>query len=445
MKRIGILTAMIILSAGMVKGQMVVDRIVAVVGEHRILQSDIETQYLQNRAQGISMPVNPKCWILEENLGQKLLVNQAKIDSVEVSESTVEMELDGRLSYFIGMIGSQEALEEYFGKSILQIKTDMRESVRESIIQRQMQGTITADVRVTPSEVRSYYNSLPRDSIPFIDSKIQIQQLTMYPKVEEEAVFETKQRLLDLRRRILDGEKFTTLAVLYSEGPAAPQGGEIGFLGKGELDPAYAKAAFSLKKDGISTIVESSFGYHIIQLIERRDDRVNTRHILMKPSIKPESIVATKRKLDSIARLIRLDSVSFELAARIYSQDKNTAVNGGITVNPVDLTTEFALDDLQPAEFVALRDLKVGEITDPFKAEDENGKEVYKIILLQNKTNPHRANLKEDYIVLQMMALQLKKEQAYHIWLDEKIKETYVKIDNSFAGCEFTKKGWFKN
>ncbi|MFC2099035.1 peptidylprolyl isomerase, partial [Bacteroidota bacterium] len=266
-----------------------------------------------------------------------------------------------------------------------------------------------------------------------------------YPKVEEEAVFETKQRLLDLRRRILDGEKFTTLAVLYSEGPAAPQGGEIGFLGKGELDPAYAKAAFSLKKDGISTIVESSFGYHIIQLIERRDDRVNTRHILMKPSIKPESIVATKRKLDSIARLIRLDSVSFELAARIYSQDKNTAVNGGITVNPVDLTTEFALDDLQPAEFVALRDLKVGEITDPFKAEDENGKEVYKIILLQNKTNPHRANLKEDYIVLQMMALQLKKEQAYHIWLDEKIKETYVKIDNSFAGCEFTKKGWFKN
>ena len=195
MKRIGILTAMIILSVGMVKGQMVVDRIVAVVGEHRILQSDIETQYLQNRAQGISMPENPKCWILEENLGQKLLVNQAKIDSVEVSEASVEMELDGRLSYFIGMIGSQEALEEYFGKSILQIKTDMRESVRESIIQRQMQATITADVRVTPSEVRSFYNSLPRDSIPFIDSKIQIQQLTMYPKVEEEAVFETKQRL----------------------------------------------------------------------------------------------------------------------------------------------------------------------------------------------------------------------------------------------------------
>ncbi len=445
MKRIAILAAIISLSGGMVCGQMVLDRIVAVVGEHKILQSDIESQYLQNKAQGIPMPGNPKCWILEENLGQKLLVNQAKIDSVEVSESTVEMELDQRLSYFIGMIGSQEALEEYFHKNILQIKADMRKSVRESIIQRQMQGTITANVKVTPSEIRSYFNSLAKDSIPFIDSKIEICQLMMYPKIEEEAVFKTKQNLLDLRRRILDGEKFTTLAVLYSEGPSAQEGGEIGFLGKGELDPAYAKAAFSLKKGGVSTIIESSFGYHIIQLIERREDRINTRHILMKPKIKPENIVATRRKLDSIARLIRVDTINFKLAARIYSHDKNTAVNGGIMVNPIDNTTEFELNDLQPAEFVALRDLKVGEITDPFKAEDENGKEVYKIILLQNRTKPHRANIKEDYMILQEMALAEKKEKAYQIWLDEKIEETYVKIDNSFAGCKFAKNGWLKN
>jgi peptidyl-prolyl cis-trans isomerase SurA len=437
--------ALILLTAGMAHGQMMLDRIVAVVGEHRILQSDIENQYLQNKAQGIAMPGDPKCFILEENLSQKLLVNQAKIDSVEVSESNVEMELEGRLQYFIGMIGSQEALEEYFGKSILEIKSDMRESVRENMLTRQMQGTITADIRVTPSEVRNFFNSLPRDSIPFIDSKIEISQITMYPNVDEEAVFQTKQKLLDLRKRILDGEKFTTLAVLYSEGPSAPKGGEIGFMGKGELDPAYAKAAFSLKEGGISTIVESSFGYHIIQLIERREDRVNTRHILMKPEINPGSIIATRNKLDSIAQLIRTDTVSFELAARIYSQDKNTAVNGGVMVNPLNNTTQFGMDELQPAEFVALRDLNVGEITDPFKSVDENGKEVYKIIYLQNRTKPHRANLKEDYMVLQEMALEKKKNDAYLLWLDEKIKETYVRIDNSFAGCEFRKKGWLKN
>ncbi|MFC2115520.1 peptidylprolyl isomerase [Bacteroidota bacterium] len=444
MKRVMIMAAFAVFCIGPVVGQVVVDRIAAVVGEFKVLQSDIEAQYLQNKAQRIPMGEDPKCEILEDFLSQKLLVNQAKIDSVEVSESSVEMELDGRLQYFIGMIGSQEALEEYFGKSILQIKADMRESVRENIITRQMQGTISADVKVTPSEIRAYYNNLSRDSIPFIDSKIEISQILLYPSVKEEAIFEMKQDLLDLRRRIMEGEKFTTLAVLYSEGPSAPTGGEIGFLGKGELDPAYAKAAFSLKKGGVSTIVESSFGFHIIQLIERREDRVNTRHILMKPKIEPESIVATRRKLDSIANLIRIDSMNFELAARIYSQDKNTAVNGGIMVNPVNNTTEFELDELQPAEFVTLRDLKVGEITGAFKAEDENGKEVYKIILLQNRTKPHRANMKEDYMVLHQMALEKKKQDAYLLWLDEKIESTFVRIDNSFARCEFKKPGWLR-
>jgi peptidyl-prolyl cis-trans isomerase SurA len=215
-------------------------------------------------------------------------------------------------------------------------------------------------------------------------------------------------------------------------------------MGKGELDPAYAKAAYSLKAGGVSTIVESSFGYHIIQLIERRDERVNTRHILMKPKVKPEAIRATTRKLDSIATLVRTDSVEFDLAARIFSQDVNTAVNGGIMVNPATQTTSFTMDELQPAEFIALRDLKVGEITEAFKSEDENGKEVYKIIRLRNRSSPHRANLKEDYIILQEMALAKKKEEVFQDWIDEKIGETYVHVDNSFAGCQFARKGWIK-
>lgn len=430
---------------GGVSGQSIMlDRVVAVVGEFVILQSDIESLNLQNKAQGINLPGDEKCAILENFLGEKLLINQAKIDSIEISESSVEMELDNRLSYFISMIGSPEALEEYFGKTILEIKEDMRTAVRDATITRQMQSTITGEVTVTPSEIREYYNNLSRDSIPYIDSKVELSQITRYPPADEAAIFEVKQTLLDLRRRILDGEKFTTLAVLYSEGPSASQGGEIGFMGKGELDSEYAKAAYSLKAGGVSTIVESSFGFHIIQLIERRDERVNTRHILMKPKVRPEAIRATTRKLDSIATLVRTDSVEFDLAARIFSQDVNTAVNGGIMVNPATQTTSFTMDELQPAEFIALRDLKVGEITEAFKSEDENGKEVYKIIRLRNRSSPHRANLKEDYIILQEMALAKKKEEVFQNWIDEKIGETYVHVDNSFAGCQFARKGWIK-
>ncbi len=430
---------------GGLSGQsFILDRVVAVVGEFVILQSDIESLKLQNKAQGISLPGDEKCAILENFLGEKLLLNQAKIDSIEISESSVEMELDNRLSYFISMIGSPEALEEYFGKSILEIKEDMRSAVRDASITRQMQSTITGEVTVTPSEIKEYYNGLSKDSIPYIDSKVQLSQIVQYPPVDEAAIFEVKQTLLDLRRRILDGEKFITLAVLYSEGPSASKGGEIGFMGKGELDAEYAKAAFSLKAGGVSTIVESSFGYHIIQLIERREERVNTRHILMKPKVKPEAIRSTARKLDSIANLVRTDSVEFDLAARTYSQDKNTAVNGGIMVNPATNTTAFTMDELQPAEFIALRDLKVGEITEAFKSEDENGKEVYKIVRLRNRSSPHRANLKEDYIVLKEMALGMKKKEVFQLWIDEKIKETYVSVDNSFAGCQFSRKGWVK-
>jgi peptidyl-prolyl cis-trans isomerase SurA len=430
---------------GGLSGQsLILDRVVAVVGEFMILQSDIEGLHMQNKAQGINLPGDEKCAILENFLGEKLLLNQAKIDSIEVSESSVEMELDNRLSYFISMIGSPEALEEYFGKTILEIKEDMRNSVRDASITRQMQSTITGEVTVTPSEIREYYNGLSGDSIPYIDSKVELSQITRYPPVDEAAIFEVKQTLLDLRRRILDGEKFSTLAVLYSEGPSASKGGEIGFMGKGELDAEYSKAAYSLKAGGVSTIVESSFGYHIIQLIERREERVNTRHILMKPKVMPEAIRATTRKLDSIANLVRTDSVEFDLAARIYSQDVNTAVNGGIMVNPGTNTTSFMDDELQPAEFIALRDLKVGEITEAFKSEDENGKEVYKIVRLRNRSSPHRANLKEDYMVLQEMALAMKKEEVFQQWIDEKIGETYVRVDNSFAGCDFSRKGWVK-
>jgi peptidyl-prolyl cis-trans isomerase SurA len=433
----------IILTVSISFGQpRILDRVVAIVGDEKILQSDIENLYLQYRAEGIRYSGDLKCMILEDHLTQSLLLNQAKIDSIEIPESQVEMQLDARLEYFINQIGSQERLEQYFNKTVLEIKEDFRGLIRDQLITQEMQRNITGEATITPSEIKQFYNNLPEDSIPYIDSKIEISQICFYPPVDEEAILEVRQRLLELRKRINEGENFATLAVLYSQGPSAPQGGEIGFMGRGELDPEYAKAAFSLKKGQVSNIVESQFGYHIIQLIERRDERVNTRHILMKPRISTEAISKTISKLDSLANLIRQDSISFERAAMYFSQDKQTNVNGGLVVNPLDNSTMFKLDDLQPNEYEVIRDMNIGEISESFESVDENGKQVFKIIKLNNSTRPHRANLKDDYTLLQDMALTAKREKIFQEWINDKIATTYIHIDGSFVRCNFNNPTW---
>jgi peptidyl-prolyl cis-trans isomerase SurA len=420
----------------------ILDRVVAIVGDYKILQSDIESMYLQYQAEKVSYEGDLKCVILEDYLAQNLLLNQAKIDSIEVSESQVEMQLDARLDYFINQIGSQERLEQYFKKTILEIKEDFRDMIRDQLITQEMRNTITADVTVTPSEVRQFFNKIPEDSVPFIDAKVELNQIVLYPPYSEEATLEVRQRLLDLRKRITDGENFATLAVLYSEHPTAPKGGEMGFMGKAEMDPDYAKAAFSLKKGQVSNIVQTAMGFHIIQLIERRDERVNTRHILVKPKVDLVGIQKTISRLDSIANLIRNDSMTFEMAARYFSQDIKTNVNGGQMVNPADNSTLFELDELQPAEYEVLRNMNVGEISQPFEAQDENAKTVYKIMKINKSTKPHKANIKEDYILLQQIALAAKNQDVLKDWIDEKIRTTYIHIDGSFKGCEFANPAW---
>ena len=420
----------------------ILDRVVAIVGDYKILQSDIESLYLQYQAENITTEGDLKCLILEDYLAQNLLLNQAKIDSIEVSESQVEMQLDARLDYFINQIGSQERLEQYFKKTTLEIKEDFRDLIRDQLITQEMRATITADVTVTPSEVRQFFNRIPEDSIPYIDAKIEIKQIVLYPPYSEEATLEVRQRLLDLRKRITAGENFATLAVLYSECPSSPRGGELGYMGRGEMDPEYAKAAFSLKKGQVSNIVESAMGFHIIQLIDRRDERVNTRHILLRPKVNVEGIQQTISRLDSIANFVRNDSLTFEMAARYFSMDIKTNVNGGLMVNPVDNSTMFELDELQPSEYEVLRNMNVGEISDPFEAQDENAKTVYKIIKLSKSAKPHKANMKEDYILLQQLALEAKKQKVLKEWIDEKITTTYIHIDDSFRGCEFANPAW---
>lgn len=430
---------------GLKSQPVIIDRVVAIVGKNTVLQSEIETQLLQMRAQGTPVGANMNCQILEELLEQKLMINQAVIDSIEVSDSDVEMEMNSRLQYFIRQIGSEQALEEYYNKSLLEIKEDLRDIVRDQLVTREVQQEIAGSITVTPSEVRSFFNRLPADSLPMINSQVELRQIIKYPEYSETEKFEVKDRLNQLRQRIAGGDDFSTMAILYSQDPGTSRkGGELGFVSKTDVVPEFANVAFSLKDNRVSQVFESEFGFHIVQLIERRGDLVNVRHILMVPTASAEAKEKAKKQLDSLTQAIRLDSINFRLAAAKYSDDKDTRMSGGLLINPNTGSSRFELDQLNPADYVAIRDLKIGEISNTFETKDDKGKPVYKIIYLASQTKPHRANLKEDYDILQEMALMDKRMKAVDDWVKEKQKRTYVRIDDAFKNCTFQNPDWLK-
>jgi peptidyl-prolyl cis-trans isomerase SurA len=427
-----------------VTGQpVVVDEIVAVVGDKRILYSDIEQSYLQLKMQGDEVNENTRCQLFEDLLMQKLLLNQAEIDSIEVTESQIEMELNSRMQYFISVIGSEQKLEEYYNKSILEIKQDLYDDIREQLLTQKMQSKITENLTATPSDVKAYYKSLPVDSLPYIDAEVEYNQILIYPKSSEQAILAVREKLLEIRERVLNGESFATLAVIYSEDEASSvRGGDIGWFTKSELDPEYAKAAFALKKGVVSKIVESSFGYHLIQCIDITETRVHTRHILLRPKIEDSEKSQAVARLDSIVRLIRLDSLKFEAAAVKFSQDEDTKVNGGQAVNRNRGGARWKMDEFEQAEYKIVNSLKVGEISDPYASTDTKGKLVYKVIWLKSRSNPHVGNLNEDYNLFKSMALQVKQSEAVNKWVEDKIKTTYLRISDTFAKCPFQLKGW---
>ncbi|MCK4747375.1 MAG: peptidylprolyl isomerase, partial [Bacteroidales bacterium] len=366
---------------------------------------------------------------------QKLLMAQAKIDSVEVGPDQVEMQMETRLDYFIAQFGSEDEMESYFNKSIFDIKDDLREAIEEQMVTGDVRSSITADVTTTPSDVKSFYRSLHTDSIPYINTEVELAQIVAYPSYSDKAVFQVKERLLELRKRVQEGEDFGTLAILYSEGPSASRRGELGFMLRSELDKAYADEAWSLRKGQVSKIVESSFGYHLIQMVERRGDRANTRHILMNPKIDANAKQKAIYKLDSLRTVIYADSVSFDWAAKRYSEDDRTSVNGGLLVNPQTMAATFELDQLQTKDYYIIRNMKVGDLSEPFESTDHNNKTCYKVLQLKARTEPHRANLKQDYLLLQNMALQQKNNKVMNEWYREKKETTYIRVDNSFKNC----------
>jgi len=426
---------------------VVIDKIIGIVGNKIIKISDVESQYLQMKAQGIPVNDRTKCKIFEELLVQKLLVNQAIVDSIEVSEIQISSEIERRVSIFSERAGGDDKLVAYFGKSIPEIKKDFEDIVKDQLLMQEMQQKITGSLKVTPKEINHFFESIPSDSLPFIPAQIELSQIIIEPIVTFEAKRAAKEKLLGYRKRIVEnGDDFTALATLYSEDPgSAAKGGELGFMSKNGLVKEFADVAFKLQVGEVSNIVETDFGYHIIQLIEKRDDEANLRHILVVPKVASDAKLAAKIKLDSIATAIRIDSITFAVAALVYSTDKNTKNNGGIMVNPYTGDTKFEQNQIHPSISYVVKNLKIGEISAPFATVNEKGREVYALIKLMKQTPAHTANLQSDYKMIQDMALQEKNEEVVKKWVAEKIKTTYIKIDDLYKVCKFEEKTWLNS
>jgi peptidyl-prolyl cis-trans isomerase SurA len=433
------------LSSQAIISQTVIDQVIAVVGGDMIMQSDIEQELMRMKMQGYISEGDEKCELFEQMLIQKLLLNQAKIDSLSPNTMSIEGEIDRRLKYFISQIGSEKALENYFNKSIYEIKDDLREMIEEQQLTQQMRQKIIDKVAITPSEVKSFYRKIPTDSLPMIPDQYQLRQIVIYPPASAEAKFQVKEKLLELRNRILQGDRFATLAIAYSEDRgSAVKGGELGFRSRDELVKAFADAAFNLKEGQVSQIVETEYGFHIIQLIQKKDDQVNVRHILMKPQYSSNMLAQATAKLDSIVGLIKADSMKFEEACFRFSEDKKSNLSGGLVVNPQTNTALFQKDQLQPSDFYVIKNLKPGEISAPFESRDEHANVVFKVVELKAFYPSHRANIKDDYDVIQNLAKSSRENEILMQWVADKQKTTYIRIEPSYKDCQFQSKGWIK-
>jgi peptidyl-prolyl cis-trans isomerase SurA len=431
-----------------VKSQTLVESVAAIVGNEVIYLSDLENTVTDLKRSGNRMNTDDlRCSVFEEMLISKLFLDQARIDSIEITDDAVEGELNMRMNDAIRRAGSEEALVEYFKKSMLEIRRDIKKTMLEQEIVREVQRGIGENISVTPAALKRYYSSIPKDSLPVIPAKYELSIIQVDPPDNEDNKAAARQRLLDIRSEILGGKSFNVLATVYSEDPGSAKNfGEIGYLTRGELEKEYADAAFSLTKNTVSKIVETKHGYHLIQLIDRKGEMVNTRHILIKPKIKPEQAEEAIAKLDSLANQIRKDSISFKEAAMKFSTHKDSRINGGklVSTNPSDRVTLFTLEELNREMYVKVRDLKVGEISEPFRTTDENNNVVFRIVRLDNELPAHTANLKDDYQSLYNQAMMDQQIKLYDKWVKEKIKTTYVKISDEYKSCEFLKKEWLE-
>ena len=449
-----ILTVFILacLSCAVFAQKNVIDEIVWVVGDDAILRSDVENQRLYMQNEGEHLDGDPYCVIPERLAIQKLYLNQAKIDSIEVNENQVIQEAERWVEYAMNQIGSKEKLEEYFNKKISQIKEERIEMLKEQQIVQQMQRKLIGDIKLTPAEVRKYYNLLPQDSLPNIPTTVEVQIITMEPKIPFEETDAIKARLRQYTEEVHSGKReFSTIARLYSEdSESAKRGGELGFMGKGSLLPEFANVAFNLKDPKrISQIVQTEYGFHIIQLIEKRGDRINCRHILLKPKVSDKELSECISRMDSLYNDLAANKFSFEEAATYLSADKDTRNNKGLMVNQnaeseYNGTPKFEMSELPQEVGKMVYTMKVGEVSKPFTMINDKQKEVVAIVKLKARVEQHKANLVDDFQVLKSIVESQKQEEILVNWIREKQKTTYVRISDGWRNCDFKYPGWIK-
>lgn len=431
----------------MAQATNVIDEVIWVVGDEPILRSDVEQARLEAMQSRQRIEGDPYCVIPEQLAIQKLFLHQASIDSIEASESEVQMSVDRQVEFYVQNIGSKEKVEEYFGKTMTQIREQLSDMARDNSIVRQVKENIVKDIKVTPAQVRRYFKDMPEDSIPFIPTQVEVQIIVREPVIDPSEIQRVKDELRDYTERVNSGQTaFSTLALLYSEDPeSAARRGELGFLGRGELVPEFANVAFNLTDTKtVSKIVESEYGFHIIQLIEKRGDKINCRHILKKPKVSDEALSQCIADLDSISNEIRRGLYTFDESTVIVSSDKETRNNHGLMRNPMTASSRFELKDLPPAIVKAVANLNISEISAPFVMTNNKGKEVVAIAKLKNKIPGHRATMADDYQAMQNVVLDKLYEERVEEWIREMQRSTYVRINENWKNCEFKYPGWIK-
>jgi peptidyl-prolyl cis-trans isomerase SurA len=422
--------------------QQVIDRVVAVVGSHIILESEIDQQYNQYLGMGFKAGHQTRCTILEDLMYQKLLLTQAAHDSLKVTDSQVDQEIDRKLAHYITQFGSVEKFEQYYGKSVEAFKADIREKQKDYLLTQQMQGKITGDMTVSPTEVYSFFASLPADSVPFINAEIEIGQIVKKPGINPELKTYSRKKIEDARKKVVSGElDFCAAAAAYSDDPGSK--GNCGLykaIQRGSFVPEFEAIAFHLKPNEISEVFETEYGFHFMQLIARRGDEIDVRHILVAVPSAPSDLLNAKAKLDSIRKLIMVDSLKFCDAAAKYSDDKDSKNSCGLIVNPQTGTTLFEMEMLSqvdPKIVFTLDQMKTGDVSEPVPMDTRDAKQAYRLLYLKKRTAPHKANLKEDFPKIQESALAQKQQKMIKTWVGRKLTGTYVMISDDYLNCTF--------
>lgn len=442
MKKQNIITVLLLLLISTIGNQAfsqkLIDKVVAQVGSEYILLSDVEKQfsYIQE-SEGVIDDAE-RCNILEGLMGQKIMVDQAKLDSIIVSEAEVEQQLDYRIESILRqMNGDTDFFEEYYGQSINEVKNWMRINMREMLLSERMRSSLFDGIYITPSETREFFNNIPKDSLPYFNAEVEVAEIVVVPEVNEEEKKRSYDQAMEVYNQLMEGEDFAKLAKKYSDDPGSKRlGGDLGWQSRGTFVPEFEAVAYTLSMDEISEPVESPFGYHIIQLKGRRGNTVNTRHILFKPTLTLQDMEKAKNSLVTIKEEIESDSISFERAIKKYSSDKEESYNNnGRLTNPVNGTTFFETGDLPPDIYFEIESIEVGEMTEPIEYQNAQGETQYRIIKLLSRTRPHRANLKEDYSKIQFYAKENKKNSYFANWIQEKASKTFIQLDGRFKEC----------